>query len=458
MSKLYVPDGAWLVCSNGMKKQQIKVTSQSTVTIAGGHLKATVDDRPGGNFICGKMMLIGAVAGAALAAVFIVGTIASGGTLAVGAGALMAAAAAGGAATGGLISLIPSICGAALYNWTPYDKNVLTSGKHPLLENSTIDCLLGGKVIILYSEKAADEMTDVIIGDTAIGVVGTIAFSYLMGPALKAFGLVGKTGLALIKSHGLWTSAMGSYALGVGGSSLLVYGANEGVSAIKEFAYENTPLPGTERTYGDYVNGFETDVTKLKEVGLSKADSSADKPIQEVINDSGSAADIGAIKTVGDRSSNYSITERSTSVRLDDIEEHGATTRTENGRVAGAYEGRNPVNTSGTRIVNQDYGGRYQEYERSSTTTNTQYDPIRPKDAFKTGAGSIINYGKDQWGKPKFDKDGANGGGLLLGFVQDAGKAIGNFLLEGQAKDVLEALKKEEMEARASITVVAGND
>ena len=51
MAKLYVPDGAWLVCSNGMKKQQIKVTSQSTVTIAGGYLKATIDDRPGGNFM-----------------------------------------------------------------------------------------------------------------------------------------------------------------------------------------------------------------------------------------------------------------------------------------------------------------------------------------------------------------------------------------------------------------------
>ena len=458
MSKLYVPDGAWLVCSNGMKKQQIKVTSQSTVTIAGGHLKATVDDRPGGNFICGKMMLIGAVAGAALAAVFIVGTIATGGTLAVGAGALMAAAAAGGAATGGLVSLIPSICGAALHDWTPYDKNVLTSGKHPLLENSTIECFLGGKVIILYSEKAADEMTDVIIGDTAIGVVGTIAFSYLMGPAMKALGGIGATGVSLTKSFGFFSSTMGNYALGVVGSGILVYGANEGVSSLKKLAYDNTPLQGTERTYGDYVNGFETDVTKLKEAGLAKADPSADKPIQEVINDAGSAADIGGIKTVGNRTSDYSITERNTSVRLDDIEEHGATVRTENGRIAGAYEGRNPVNTSGTRIVDQDYGGRYQEYERSSTTTNTQYDPLRSRDAFKTGAGSMINYAKDQWGKPKFDKDGANGGGLLLGLVQDAGKAIGNFLLEGQAKDVLEALKKEEMEARASITVVAGND
>ena len=47
------------------------------------------------------------------------------------------------------------------------------------------------------------------------------------------------------------------------------------------------------------------------------------------------------------------------------------------------------------------------------------------------------------------DKNGANKGGFLLGLFQDGAKAISNFLLEGQAKDVLEAMKKEEAEARA---------
>ena len=56
------------------------------------------------------------------------------------------------------------------------------------------------------------------------------------------------------------------------------------------------------------------------------------------------------------------------------------------------------------------------------------------------------------------DKNGANKGGFLLGLFQDGAKAISNFLLEGQAKDVLEAMKKEEAEARAKINVIAGKD
>ncbi|MCJ8498302.1 DUF4280 domain-containing protein [Chryseobacterium salipaludis] len=456
MSKLYVPDGAWLVCSKGMKKQQIKVTSQSKITIAGGYLKATIDDRPGGNFICGKMMLIGAVVGAALAAVFIVGTIATGGALAVGAGALMAAGAAGGAAAGGLISLIPSICAMGLDKWTPYDSNVLTSGIHPLLENSTIPCILGGNVIILYSEKAADEMTDVIIGDTAIGVIGTIAFSYLMGPAIQAIGGIGASVVSISKSFGFFSAAMGNHGLGILGTGGLIYGANEVLSGIKKVAYENIPVPGTERSYGDYVDGFDTDVAQLREEGLRKP-SDDSKPNQEIINDAGSAGDLGQ-KAVGNRTSSYSVDERITSVRLDDIEEHGPTVRTENGRITGSYEGRNPTTNSSSRILNQDFGGRYQEYERINTTTNAQYNPLRVNDAYSTSRTSMVNFAKDQWGRPQFNKDGASGGGLLLGLVQDAGKAVSNFLLERQANDVIEAMKNEEREAREKITVLAGKD
>lgn len=39
---------------------------------------------------------------------------------------------------GAIASIIPSICGMLLKDWTPYDKDVLTVGKRPLLENSTI--------------------------------------------------------------------------------------------------------------------------------------------------------------------------------------------------------------------------------------------------------------------------------------------------------------------------------
>ncbi|WP_295843099.1 hypothetical protein [uncultured Apibacter sp.] len=71
---------------------------------------------------------------------------------------------------------------------------------------------------------------------------------------------------------------------------------------------------------------------------------------------------------------------------------------------------------------------------------------------------ALLNFGKDQISRPSLDKDGTKGGNLYFGLLQDLAKAISNFLLEGQAKDVLEAMKKEEAEARAKINVIAGND
>ncbi len=71
---------------------------------------------------------------------------------------------------------------------------------------------------------------------------------------------------------------------------------------------------------------------------------------------------------------------------------------------------------------------------------------------------SASNFIQDQKTMPKLNKEGPQGGGLYFGLLQDLAKAISNFLLEGQAKDVLEALQKDEAEARAKINVIAGND
>ena len=77
------------------------------------------------------------------------------------------------------VSTIPSICGMLLKDWAPYGKDVLIVGKHPLLENSMILCRLGGNVMILYSEKAADEFTDKVIAKTALTVGAIVCVSYL---------------------------------------------------------------------------------------------------------------------------------------------------------------------------------------------------------------------------------------------------------------------------------------
>jgi len=447
MSKLYVPDGAWLVCSNGMKKQQIKVTSQATVTIAGGYLKATIDDRPGGNFMCGKMMLIGAIAGAVLGLALVAGSVLTGGALAV------AAVAAAGAAVGAGVSMIPSICGMLLKKWTPYDTNVLTVGRHPLLENSQIPCMLGGNVMILYSEKAADEFTDLTIGKTAINVVGVIALSYVLYPALAALGTTAVTAKATVGTFG-WIAGA-NYLGGVALTTGIAYGIGYGVDQGKGLLYSQIPT-GDGATLKNYVDGFESDPEKLVE-NQKLANGDGDKAIYEHTNDVGGANGPGR-ETIGDRTSQYSTTERSTSVRLDDIEEHGPTTYNESGRVQGAIEGRNPTNTQGTNVIDQDYGGRYQEVERTSTTTNSQYSPLTRSDVPSTMGNAVKNTYLDQKGLPTFSKDGPKGGGLVMGLLQDAYKGVTNFILKGQAEDLIQALQKEEAAARAKITVLAGKD
>lgn len=56
------------------------------------------------------------------------------------------------------------------------------------------------------------------------------------------------------------------------------------------------------------------------------------------------------------------------------------------------------------------------------------------------------------------DNDGTKRGNLYFGLLQDLAKAISNFLLEGQAKNVLVSMKKEEAEAGAKINVISDKD
>ncbi|KAA0127812.1 DUF4280 domain-containing protein [Chryseobacterium sp. SN22] len=448
MAKLYVPDGAWLVCSNGMKKQQIKVTSQSKVTIAGGYLKATVDDRPGGNFMCGKMIVAGAIIGAVAGIALVAGSIVSGGALAV------AAIAAAGAAAGAGVSLIPSICGMLLHDWTPFDTNVLTVGKHPLLENSQIPCRLGGNVMILFSEKAADEFTDITMGRTAIDTVGVIALSYLMYPALAALGTSGSTAIGTFAKFG-WKAGL-NY---VGGAILATgtaYAVGWSIDLAKGGIYSVIPT-GDGNTVKNYVDGFESDPEKLVE-NQKLANGDGNKALYEHTNDIGGANGPGR-ETIGNRTSQYSVTERSTSVRLDDIEEHGPTTSDQSGRIQGAIEGRNPTHTQNTNVIDQDFGGRYQEVERTSVTTNSQYSPLSRAEIPSTIGNTVKNTYLDQKGLPTFSKnEGPKGGGIVMGLLQDAYKGITNFVLKGQAEDLIQALQNEEATARAKINVLAGKD
>lgn len=141
MSQLYVPDGTWTLCSEGKRIPRIQVSSQSTITIAGGKLAATKDDRFDGNFICFKMTIAGATLGAVAAiAIAATGGAALAGILAVGAGA----------GAGALTARLPSICSLLCKpaDWTEVHPKVKFEQKEALLQNATLSCLLGGLVTI----------------------------------------------------------------------------------------------------------------------------------------------------------------------------------------------------------------------------------------------------------------------------------------------------------------------
>ncbi len=449
MAKLYVPDGAWLVCTNGMKKQQIKVTSQTKVTIAGGYLKATIDDRPAGNFMCGKMIFAGAIIGAVVGVALVAGSVLSGGALAV------AAVAAAGAAAGAGVSLIPSICGMLLHSWTPFDTNVLTSGKQPLLENSQIPCRLGGNVMILYSEKTADEFTDITIGKTTINTVGVIALSYLLYPALTA---IGTTAVTVKTTFGTFGAVAGfNYLGGIALTTGAVYGVGWGFDQAKGGVYSIIPT-GDGNTVKTYVDGFESDPEQI--IGnYSIANSNGDKAIYEHVNDVGGAMGVGR-ETVGNRTSTYYEQTTSQSVRLDDIEERGPVQTSSGNRIDGAIPGRNPNIGDPYRVVTgSDYGGRYQVIEQNQFTSNSQYDPLGKSNVKGTFSSSLKNSYLDQKGVPTLSlKEGPKGGGIIIGLLQDAYKGITNFILKDQADELLNAMKNQEASARARVNVLAGKD
>jgi Domain of unknown function (DUF4280)/Lipase (class 3) len=146
MGQFYVPEGTWVLCTEGKKIPTIQVASQSTVFIAGGKLAATEEDRFDGNFVCFKMIAAAAVVGAIAAA-----AIAASGGAAL--GAVLVAGAVGtatGATVGGLLGKIPSICSLLCKpsEWTDVHPHVKLQGKKALMQKATLSCLLGGTITI----------------------------------------------------------------------------------------------------------------------------------------------------------------------------------------------------------------------------------------------------------------------------------------------------------------------
>lgn len=229
MGNLYVPDGSWLVCSSGMKKQQIKVTSQATIKTQNKNL-ATIKDRTGGNFICSKMVIAGALIGAAVgAAIFF-----TGGAAGVALGALMAAGAAGGAAAGLASAITYPICAMTtlMYDWAPVHQNVHFEGKKALIGSSKLDCLFGGKIFITFSAEYADSIVNKNRVDTLRDTVVIIGFSYFGGNLVQGVYQGGAALFSALKAKN-WISLI---------QATSVVGLNYGAGKLYDMGKEVTGM------------------------------------------------------------------------------------------------------------------------------------------------------------------------------------------------------------------------
>lgn len=135
MGQLYIAQGTLVKCTHGRRIQQIAVSSQSTVKMVNKtKLAATEKDRFKDNFICPKMMLAGAIAGAAITAAFI-----STGPLALAVGAF-----AGSALIDDCINVCSLLCKGS--QWSVVHPKVYFEKKKALLQDAKIHCFFGGVV------------------------------------------------------------------------------------------------------------------------------------------------------------------------------------------------------------------------------------------------------------------------------------------------------------------------
>lgn len=268
MSQLYVPDKVWLVCTEGMTKRQLKVTSQNTIKIADGRLAATINDRFDGNFMCAKMVIAGAVIGSIASAIFVAATIATGGAVAVGtAMAIGAGAATAGSIVGGLTAMMPSICSMLCggSQWNPVHPKVLLQKQPALIESSKINCFLGGNVMIFYSEIAATKFTDLVMKNSLVKVGGIILGSAALSASIAT---VMTAGASFWKNIKVVYNDFGKKATFIFLRNNSVYlGTGYLTSKISEYGKENIYQLIQEKTgfkIDDYAKGKTVEIINEK--------------------------------------------------------------------------------------------------------------------------------------------------------------------------------------------------
>jgi hypothetical protein len=446
MGQRYVPNEVFLVCTDGMKKSQLKVSSQSSVVIANGKLAATINDRFQGNFFCAKMVIAGAIIGAIAAALFVAATILTGGAVAVGTAALIGAgAAAGGAAVGASVALMPSICSMLTSgsDWVPVHPKVRFEKQPALIEQSKIPCMLGGNVMIFYTEAAAEEFTDLKTATTLTQVGGIILGSALLSGGVATILSAGSVFLGNLK---LINGAFGTKAaLVFAGEGAAWFGFGLGASVatdeLKEWGFMEIQEHTSFRMH---------DYSENKTVEEADELTGASDPLIEV-DIPGTASDVDPYADASEvlkdnHSPNISDYhdleyERRTGIHTNDgsVIEETELDRTHN-RNPNAIPERNPTRTSVSDLDHQgDPSGTYYNRETYNLEEGRQLEGTSRAQAIGKAKAALKN------AKPS-----------PLEIAIDVYNIMLNKLLEAPVEDYKDSLKAEAA-ARQSIKVVETN-
>jgi hypothetical protein len=295
-SKNYVPNGVFLVCSNGTNPAKLQISSQHTVRMAGGKLMGTINDRMDCNLNCTMMVVAGAIIGAIIAAI-VVAIIAAAGVFTGGAAwvaiGIGAAAGLGGAAAGAglgqLTSMIPCICDLLTRGapWVPVHTFTKAEKQLALIETSQLPCFLGGVIQIVYSEATAIKLTD-INSKEMWRDLGTVALgSILLGATGAGLGGLAYGGSVAFSAGG-W-SGLGAYSAAGLANIAGSFGAGFLIGEIKDrVIYNNIPIGDQGFSMGDYKTGEAVTETIKKnqqqEIYLDHSNSASEyMKTQEVI-------------------------------------------------------------------------------------------------------------------------------------------------------------------------------
>lgn len=425
MAQLLVPEGVYLVCTDGMTTNQLQVTSQSSVLMYGGHPVATRHDRMTANFNCAKMVLAGAIIGAIIGAIA-AAIVLSGGT------ALVAAATVGYAGTGLLAGMIPCICAMLTSDWTPFHPMIIINKVHmPILETSKMTCCLGGTVEICYSKEKAEALQDYKRWSTGLSVAALAAASAAVSSAIG--GLLSSVGSLAATFTEFGVQALGKQLLGMVSGFAMNSALGFGYRKVKENTSFNVIIDGT--VFGDDVS--QSDFNKYSDIAQNPLGSGTGSETVSQIPDASTTANTqtGVYSNVGSIDcTNY----RVVYVASPD----GTITPTPTVDIHNTTVLRNTVGNGNVSRT---------QHQTTHTSTNSYRDRNGNYHVVVEGE---VNGVMRNWnlGKTLLANAKEAGKGIVMNLLTDVLRASGNYLLASKI-EAKNAAEKNEEEEKAKINV-----